>query len=193
MQNKFNVLLIIIALLLVVLNINLYRNKEEIEYLNPLVEDNFVINDDCIYVNHGIWNCTDGSEVNQEELKELMKEIKKDPIIKEENNKPRIQKLNNYTGVVSYYSHDGCIGCHPEQIMANGEKFDENAMTLAFNRLPLNTEVKVCNLDNNKCVNARVTDTGGFENLGRIADLSLGLAKELEAKTDKSIITITAL
>lgn len=94
------------------------------------------------------------------------------------------------TGHVSYYSHDGCVGCNPEQIMANGDPFDEDAMTLAFNRLPLNTRVKVTNLDTGVSTVATVTDTGGFEKLNRIADLSKGLADVLGAKTDSSLIEI---
>lgn len=100
----------------------------------------------------------------------------------------------SWTGKVSYYSHgDGCIGCHPEEIMANGQKFNENAMTLAFNRLPLNTKVRVFNLDNGANTIATVTDTGGFEAYNRIADLSLGLMRELNAQTDVSNIKIEVL
>lgn len=103
-------------------------------------------------------------------------------------------------GKASYYSKAGCLGCHPQQIMANGEKFDENKMTLAIGRqyingkmtrkplIPLNTLVKVCGTE--KCVTAKITDTGGFytPRFGfRIADLSLGLAKALDFKTDTII------
>lgn len=99
----------------------------------------------------------------------------------------------SWIGKVSYYSHDGCLGCHPEQIMANGQKFDENAMTLAFNHLPLNTRVRVTNMDNGANTLATVTDTGGFEAYGRIADLSKGLMQELNATTDRSTIKIEVL
>lgn len=100
----------------------------------------------------------------------------------------------SWTGKVSYYeSGAGCMGCHPNEIMANGQKFDENAMTLAFNRLPLNSKVRVTNLDNGANIIATVTDTGGFESYGRIADLSKGLMQELHAFTDTSSIRIEAL
>lgn len=77
-------------------------------------------------------------------------------------------------GLASYYSHDGCEGCSEGQIMANGEPFVESAITIAYNRLPLGTFVRVTNLVTQDSIVAEITDTGGFEELGRIADLSLG-------------------
>lgn len=97
---------------------------------------------------------------------------------------------NSWTGFVSYYSEDGCVGCNPNQIMANGEKFDEDAYTIAFNKLPLNTEVVVTNTETGQSVIATVTDRGGFESLGRIADLSKATMEIIEAKTDKTFISI---
>ena len=78
-----------------------------------------------------------------------------------------------WTGEASYYSWDGCIGCNAERIMANGEVLDDTKRTLAFNYLPMNTMVVIENLANNMITTARVTDTGGFTKLGRIADLSV--------------------
>jgi rare lipoprotein A (peptidoglycan hydrolase) len=100
----------------------------------------------------------------------------------------------SWKGRVSWYGHGAdCTGCDPNEIMANGQKFDENAMTLAFNYLPMNTRVRVKNLDNGANTIATVTDTGGFEEYGRIADLSKGLMQELNATTDKSTILIEVL
>jgi rare lipoprotein A (peptidoglycan hydrolase) len=84
-----------------------------------------------------------------------------------------------WSGIASYYSEDGCIGCSPTLTMANGKRFDEDALTLAFNRLPLGTLVKVVNVSTGSSVEAEVTDTGGFEKLGRIADLSKGLKEAI--------------
>ena len=103
----------------------------------------------------------------------------------------KLPKPKVSTGKVSYYSHDGCIGCSPNQTMANGQPFDENAMTLAHNGIPLNTMVEVKNLDNNKTILAKVTDRGGFNRYSRVADLSKGLYLALGAKTDKSLIQFT--
>lgn len=111
-------------------------------------------------------------------------------------------------GKASYYSKDGCLGCHEQQIMANGEVFDENDHTLAMpaewrksGKVQLNTKkcpecgfVRVTNLNTGVVVNgARITDTGGFLKYGRVADLSKGLAEALGLKTDKTTIRIEQL
>lgn len=102
-----------------------------------------------------------------------------------------------YEGFVSYYSHAGCLGCHPEQLMGNGQPFDEMAMTLAIpcediisKKYKYNTKVMVTNLDNGKSIEGLITDCGGFSKYNRVADLSKGMYEYLEAKTDKSIIKI---
>ena len=106
-----------------------------------------------------------------------------------------------YSGQVSYYSHEGCIGCNENQIMGNGQPFDENAMTLAipcedvktqFNPdgIRYGTVVKVLNDDTHQQEEATITDCGGFSKYDRVADLSLGLAQKIGAKTDLSNITI---
>lgn len=84
-----------------------------------------------------------------------------------------------WSGIASYYSEDGCVGCSPTLTMANGKRFDENAMTLAFNQAPLGTIVRVVNVATGDEMIAEVTDTGGFERLGRIADLSKGLKEAI--------------
>jgi len=61
--------------------------------------------------------------------------------------------------------------------MANGEVLDDMKKTLAFNDAPLGTEVKVTNMSNGVSTQATVTDTGGFKELGRIADLSVATKK----------------
>lgn len=98
--------------------------------------------------------------------------------------------VQSWTGKVSYYSHDGCLGCGANQITASGEKFDEGDMTLAFNRLPMKTMVLVTNLDTGTSIVAKVNDRGGFERHSRIADLSKGLFIALGAKTDITKIKI---
>ena len=89
------------------------------------------------------------------------------------------------SGTASYYSKDGCMGCHPQQIMANGEQFNESALTLAM--VPatvakynlMNETVKVTNIDTGNHIYAKVSDTGGFNRYNRIADLSLGSKQAL--------------
>lgn len=107
------------------------------------------------------------------------------------NFKPTIPELKvwdfNSSGIASYYSRTGCIGCSANLTMANGEVLDDSRLTLAHNQIPLNTDVRVCH--DNKCVTATVTDTGGFNELGRIADLSLA-TKEAINCTDLCEVSI---
>lgn len=100
--------------------------------------------------------------------------------------------VKSYKGLASYYSENGCVGCREDRLMANGKRFNENEMTLAFNNEPLGTKVKVINTLNNQSLIAEVTDTGGFNSLGRIADLSRGL-KERIGCTDLCEVEIWVL
>ena len=95
-----------------------------------------------------------------------------------------------FEGKVSHYSVAGCIGCSPTLTMSNGQKLSDEKSTIAFNKLPLNTKVKVTNLDNGKSIIATVTDRGGFEKYGRIADLTPVVYGELQTKTDISMVRI---
>jgi len=98
-----------------------------------------------------------------------------------------------WVGKVSHYSRAGCLGCSPTLTMANGETLSDERATIAFNQLPMNTKVLVTNLDNGRSIEALVTDTGGFESLGRIADLTPAVANYLETKTDISEVRIYKL
>lgn len=55
---------------------------------------------------------------------------------------------------------------------ANGERFDQNAMTCASNRHKFGTRLKVTNKANGKSVVCRVNDRGGFSKYGTTLDLS---------------------
>ncbi len=61
---------------------------------------------------------------------------------------------------------------------ANGERYNQNAMTAAHKTLPLPSIVKVKNLENGREVTVRVNDRGPFVD-GRIIDLSKKAAEEL--------------
>lgn len=76
-------------------------------------------------------------------------------------------------GLASYYSREGCIGCSGNLRMANGEPLDDNRLTIAYNYGKLNSVVEITNTKNGKTVTATVTDRGGFERHGKIADLSV--------------------
>jgi rare lipoprotein A len=70
------------------------------------------------------------------------------------------------TGIASWYGP----GFHGKPT-ANGEIFDQNALTAAHRTLPLPSMVQVTNLDNGRSIKVRVNDRGPFSN-GRIIDLS---------------------
>lgn len=61
---------------------------------------------------------------------------------------------------------------------ANGEIYNQNAMTAAHKSLPLSTKIKVTNLENNKSVFLRVNDRGPYHG-NRILDLSKKAAEQL--------------
>lgn len=98
----------------------------------------------------------------------------------------------SWEGIASYYSRAGCLGCSWNMLMANGEPLDDEAPTLAFMRAPLNSWVLVENIENGLASMARITDRGGFEPYGRIADLSLGLRYAIGGE-DLTQVRITLL
>jgi rare lipoprotein A len=60
---------------------------------------------------------------------------------------------------------------------ANGEIYDQNAMTAAHRTLPMGTIVRVTNLDTGQSAVVKITDRGPFVH-GRTLDLSLAAAKQ---------------
>ena len=77
-------------------------------------------------------------------------------------------------GVASYYADD-----YNGKQTSNGEVFNMNDLTAAHRTFPFGTKVRVTNLENKKSVVVRVNDRGPFKE-GRIIDLSLAAAKELD-------------
>ncbi|NPA95792.1 MAG: septal ring lytic transglycosylase RlpA family protein [Thermodesulfobacteria bacterium] len=61
---------------------------------------------------------------------------------------------------------------------ANGERYNMYAMTAAHKILPMNTYVRVENLENNRAVVVRINDRGPFVK-NRVIDLSYAAAKKL--------------
>ena len=109
-------------------------------------------------------------------------------LLKEELAKP---VEPDWVGYASWYGEadDECIGCRADRIMANGRVFDEGGLTVAFNRASLGTMLKIRNPFTGQGVVVEVTDTGGFEPLGRIIDLSKGV-KEAIGCTDLCYVEI---
>ena len=79
-------------------------------------------------------------------------------------------------GICVYYS-DKLQG----HVVANGEKYDKEALTAAHKKLPFDTMVKVTNLRNNKSVVVRINDRhphGGSK--GKIIEITSRAAKEID-------------
>lgn len=70
------------------------------------------------------------------------------------------------TGIASWYGP----GFHGKST-ANGERYDQNALTAAHRTLPLPTVVRVTNLENGRAIVVRINDRGPFSR-GRIIDMS---------------------
>jgi rare lipoprotein A len=91
-------------------------------------------------------------------------------------------------GIASYYADK----FHGRQT-ANGERFNQNALTAAHKTLPLGTKVRVTRINTGKSVVVRINDRGPFIK-GRVIDLSkraagkLGIIKRGLAKVRVEVI-----
>ncbi len=86
---------------------------------------------------------------------------------------PRVNYAYKETGISSWYGPK-----FHNRRTANGEIFNENAMTAAHRTLPLPSYILVTNLQNNRSVRLRVNDRGPFAK-GRILDVSKKAARVL--------------
>lgn len=86
---------------------------------------------------------------------------------------PREDFSYDETGIASWYGP----GFHGK-VTANGEIYDQNAMTAAHRTLPMPSLVQVTNLENGRSVRVRVNDRGPFAH-GRIIDMSKRAAELL--------------
>ena len=77
------------------------------------------------------------------------------------------------SGIASYYA-DKFHG----RKTANGERFDQSALTAAHKTLPLGTKVRVTRVKTGESVVVRINDRGPFVK-GRVIDLSRRAAREL--------------
>ncbi|HEY9691512.1 MAG TPA: septal ring lytic transglycosylase RlpA family protein [Oculatellaceae cyanobacterium] len=76
-------------------------------------------------------------------------------------------------GIASWYGP----GFHGRR-SANGERYNQNALTAAHRSLPFGTQVQVTNLKNNRSVIVRINDRGPFIR-GRVIDLSAAAARTI--------------
>ena len=90
---------------------------------------------------------------------------------------PRYTSDNIIYGVASHYGHnDGFDG----ELTANGEIFDQHKLSAAHKSLPLNTWIKVTNLDRltKPSIELKINDRGPYIE-GRDLDCSSAAAKKL--------------
>ena len=88
---------------------------------------------------------------------------------------PFVAKIgDDFDGIASWYGPD----FHSKKT-SNGEIYDMYDMTAAHKTLPMNTVVKVENLENGKTIIVRINDRGPFVK-GRIIDLSNKAAHEID-------------
>ncbi|MBT5266448.1 MAG: septal ring lytic transglycosylase RlpA family protein [Rhodospirillaceae bacterium] len=86
---------------------------------------------------------------------------------------PRVDYGYRETGIASWYGPN-----FHQKRTANGEIFDQNALTAAHRTLPMPSAVRVTNLGNGRSIVLRVNDRGPFAH-GRIIDLSRRAAQLL--------------
>ena len=89
---------------------------------------------------------------------------------------PKKDLYYNKTGIASWYGPK-----FHGKLTANGEIYNQYALTAAHKTLPLPSAVKVTNLKNNKSIVLRINDRGPFVN-DRIIDLSSKAADILDLK-----------
>ena len=91
----------------------------------------------------------------------------------------KINKKTSYKKELSGYSSWYGPNFHGN-LTANGEIFDQYAISAAHRTLPLNSVVSVTNLENGRKITLRINDRGPFiDEHKRILDCSYGAAKKL--------------
>jgi rare lipoprotein A len=101
---------------------------------------------------------------------------------------PAVDYNYDQTGIASWYG-PGFVG----HSTADGEEYDQDALTAAHKTLPMPTLVRVTNLENGRQIQIRINDRGPFVN-DRIIDLSrrgaqlLGMENQGTAKVRVQIM-----
>ncbi len=86
---------------------------------------------------------------------------------------PPTKAIRAYQGMASWYGPK-----FHGRLTANGERYNQYALTAAHRSLPFGTRVRVTNLNNGRSIVVRINDRGPFIG-GRIIDLSLNAAKRI--------------
>ena len=134
----------------------------------------------------------------------INKKPSSDSIVKKNSQEPNQQLLEDSPKTIIPFNReqmDGYAswygpGFHGK-LTANGEKYDQNVMTAAHKLLPMNTIVKVVNLENQSAVTVRINDRGPYKK-NRIIDLTkkaanlLGFLDQGTAKVSLDIVQFPA-
>ncbi len=86
----------------------------------------------------------------------------------------RVSINDSFSGIASWYGPN-----FHNKLTSNGEYYNMHAMTAAHKTLPMNTMLRVTNLDNGKKIVVRVNDRGPFVK-SRIIDLSNAAAHRID-------------
>ena len=89
------------------------------------------------------------------------------------NSEPLSVAHSAYRGKASWYGP----GFHG-RLTANGERYNQYALTAAHKSLPFGTRVRVTNVNNGRSVVVRINDRGPFIR-GRVIDLSTAAARNI--------------
>lgn len=87
---------------------------------------------------------------------------------------PVLAAVCDQVGEASWYGNE-----HHGRRTANGEVFDQWAMTAAHRTIAFDTMVRVCRTDTDACVTVRISDRGPASWTGRVIDVSRGAAEAL--------------
>ena len=124
-------------------------------------------------VDYGFYKDTKNSKINNS--KEMHKYTMRPYSVFGITYYPFVAKIgDDFDGIASWYGPD----FHSKKT-SNGEIYDMYDMTAAHKTLPMNTVVKVENLENGKTIIVRINDRGPFVK-GRIIDLSNKAAHEID-------------
>ena len=140
------------------------RQKQNISSLKH--QDNRSLNLH-LTLSRAIADTSDNSIFEQQNILEISQEKQTIPL----RNQPLI--ANTFGGKASWYGP----GFHGRRT-ANGERYNQNALTAAHRHLRFGTRVKVTNLNNGRSVVVRINDRGPYAK-GRVIDVSAAAARSL--------------
>lgn len=174
-----NIKFVLISILLTTLNISLNQTTAKARTVDQSVKSFFKVSivSSKTPVNHTLSLPLLPAEIKADAQKKNIEQPNDSELSQIEqtipvSNQPLI--ANFFGGRASWYGP----GFHGRRT-ANGEIFNQNALTAAHPSLKFGTRVKVTNLNNNRSVVVRINDRGPYAG-GRVIDLSAAAARSLK-------------